>query len=176
MNYFNARFDITDGGYYDGVNYRLVGDVIDNTGNYFAYNAQVGDIIYVDGSFLGFPLLRYKIIEINSDETAGSQLSVIVKWDMLNEESQEPFVGMNAIIGAIHSNNLTANLTSLNTNGANEILINNAQAYQTMLLGNNSSDSELPDLIDINKKIKVLEDKIASVNLEWEDINRLSFI
>ena len=175
MNYFNARFDITDGGYYVLFNYILVWDVIDNTFNYFSYNAQVGYIIYVDGSFLGFPLLRYKIIEINFDETIGAQLSVIVKWDMLNEEPQEPFVGMDAIIGAIHSNNLTANLTSFNTNNANEILINNAQAYQTMLLGNNSSDSELPDLTDINEKIKELEDKITSVHLEWEDINRLSF-
>ena len=65
----------------------------------------------------------------------------------------------------------------LTTNGANEIVINKAQSCQTMLLGLNSGggDGSSPDLTEINKKIKALENKIESVQLEWEDLVKLTF-
>ena len=110
MNYFNGRFDIEDGGYHDETHYRLFGTVVDNSGTYFAADAQVGDIIYLDGSPIGVPLLRYKIAEVNYDETSGATLSVLVTWDMIEGiDPQEPFGGMEGIIGALHSNGITAN-------------------------------------------------------------------
>lgn len=84
-------------------------------------------------------------------------------------EPTEPFVGMEGIIGAIHSNGLTANITTSSTNGVNEVLISRAQSYQSMLLGLNSGnggEGSTPDLTDINKKIKELEDKVDQVQLE----------
>lgn len=174
MNYFNGRLDILDGGYHDESHYRIYGSVVDNTGTYFATDAQVGDIIYVDGSFIGVPLLRYKIAEINYDETSGAELSVLVTWDMIEgNEPQEPFSGMEAIIGALHSNGITANITPKDYNGANELLIANANSYQSMLLGMNSGNGEggtPPDLTDVNKRITALEGKVSSVKLEWEDV------
>lgn len=178
MNYFNGRFDILDGGYHDETHYRILGSVIDNTGTYFATDAQVGDIIYVDGSFIGVPLLRYKIAEINYDETSGAELSVLVTWDMIEgHEPQEPFGGMEAIIGAAHSNGMTANITPKDYNGANELLIANANAYQTMLLGATSvgeGGNTPPDLTEVNKRLTALENTVSSVKLEWEDALLLS--
>lgn len=171
MNYFNGRFDIIDAYYYDENQYKIMGTVVDNSGNYFADSAQVGDIIYLDGSFLGVPLLRYKISEINYDETSGADLSVIASWDMIEGiEPQEPFSGLEGIIGALHSNGLTANITPISYNSANELLIANANSYQSMLLGLNSGEGGSVDLTEVNKKIKTIEEQIKSVQLEWEDL------
>lgn len=178
MNYFNGRFDVEDGGYHDEIHYRIVGGFVDNSGTYFATDTQVGDIIYLDGSMIGVPLLRYKISEINYDETNGSTLSVLATWDMIEDvEPQEPFGGMEGIIGALHSNGITANITPQSYNSANELLIANANSYQSMLLGLNSGngDGSSPDLTEINKKIKALENKVESVQLEWEDLINLAF-
>jgi len=46
-----------------------------------------------------------------------------------------------------------------------------------MLLGLNSGngDGTSPDLTDVNKRIKALESKVESVQLEWEDLVKLTF-
>lgn len=178
MNYFNGRFDIEDGGFHDETHYRLLGKVVDNSGTYFAADAQVGDIIYIDGSPIGVPLLRYKIAEVNYDETRGATLSVLVTWDMIEGiEPQEPFGGLEGIIGSLHSNGLTANITPVAYNSVNEVLVANVNSYQSMLLGLNSGggDGSSPDLTEVNKKIKALESKVESVQLEWEDLINLAF-
>jgi len=92
-------------------------------------------------------------------------------------EPQEPFGGMEGIIGALHSNGITANITPQSYNSANELLIANANSYQSMLLGLNSGngDGTSPDLTDVNKRIKALESKVESVQLEWEDLVKLTF-
>lgn len=176
MNYFNGRFDIMEASYHDDTHLKMVGTIVDNTGVYFASDAKVGDIIYVDGAYVGLSLLRYKITEINTNETSGADLSAIVEWDMPVGDCVEPFAGMDAIIGGLHSNGLTATITPKDYNSANEILVANANSYQSMLLGNNSGGGGTsPDLTEVNKKIKALEDKVETVQLEWEDIIRLSF-
>lgn len=177
MNYFNGRFDVMDGSYHDETHYKIVGTIVDNSGTYFAADAQIGDIIYLDGSPLGVPLLRYKIAEINYDETSGANLSVLVTWDMGDEiDPQEPFGGLEGIIGSLHSNGLTANITPVAYNSVNEVLVANANSYQAMLLGINSGGGGTsPDLTEVNKKIAELEKQVSSVQLEWEDMIRLSF-
>lgn len=177
MNLFNARFDITDGSYVDESTYRIVGIVVDNTGTYYGFNVQEGDIIYADGSMLGVELLRYKVKAIN--EVNMAEVDLDVSWDMVEGiDPQEPFGGIEAIIGGLHPNGLTANLTAYSYNGANEVLVARAEAYQTMLLGLKSSGGDggsAPDLSEVNKKINSLEEKINSVQLEWEDLVQLSF-
>lgn len=179
MNLFDGKFDLIDGYYVEENTYKVQGNYTDNTGTYSSYDVQVGDIIYVDGSMVGAGLLRYKISELHFEEFYDAIISATVKWDMIEGiEPIEPFGGMEGIIGALHSNGLTANITNLTTNGANEIVINKAQSYQTMLLGMNSGGGDggvSPDLTQINSKIKALEEKIDTVKFEWEDLNRLSF-
>ena len=179
MNLFDGKFDLIDGYYVDENTYKIQGNYTDNTGTYSLYDCQVGDIIYLDGSFVGVGLLRYKISELHQDEYYDSVISATVKWDMIEGiEPVEPFGGMEGIIGAVHSNGLTANITSYATNGANEIVINKAQSYQTMLLGMNSGSGDggvSPDLTEVNKRLSSLEDTVKTVQLEWEDLNRLSF-
>lgn len=177
MNLFDGKFDIEDAYYVDENQYKVQGNYVDNTGTYSTYDAQVGDIIYLDGTFVGLPLLRYKITELHLEEYSGSSISATVQWDMIDGvEPTEPFGGMEGIIGAIHSNGLTANITTSIINGVSEILISRANSYQSMLLGPSSGgEGSSPDLSNINKKIKELEDKVASVQLEWEDLIALSF-
>lgn len=174
MNLFNGRFDFVDGYVVDTNKYKIQGNFVDNTGTYLSYNAQVGDIIYADGSMIGVELLRYKIVELHLDEFYDSVISATIEWDMIEGiEPTEPFGGMEGIIGAMHSNGLTANITACGVNAANEIVISKAQSYQTMLLGMNSGgggEGTPPDLTEVNKKIKDLENKVDSVRLEWEDL------
>ena len=179
MNLFDGKFDLVDGYYVEENTYKIQGNYTDNTGTYSSYDVQVGDIIYVDGSMVGAGLLRYKITELHLEEFYDAIISATVKWDMIEGiDPVEPFGGMEGIIGAIHSNGLTANITNLATNGANEIVINKAQSYQTMLLGLNSGSGEggvSPDLTEVNKRLSSLEDTVKTAQLEWEDLNRLSF-
>ena len=179
MNLFDGKFDLIDGYYVDENTYKIQGNYVDNTGTYSSYDVQVGDIVYLDGSFVGMGLLRYKISELHYDEFYDSIISATVKWDMIEGiEPTEPFGGMEGIIGAIHSNGLTANITNIAINGANEIVVNKAQSYQTMLLGLNSGSGDggiAPDLSGVNKRIEALENKITSVQLEWEDMVKISF-
>lgn len=171
MNYLNGRFDITDGGYHDETHYRIVGTLVDNSGTYFATDVNVGDIIYADGTPIGVPLLRYKITEI-LPETSGADLSVLVEWDMIEGiDAQEPYGGLEAILGALHNNGLTANVTSQTYNSVNDLLIANTNSYQTMLLGNVSGGGGTsPDLSQVNKRIEALEKRVDSVTLEWEEM------
>ena len=178
MNLFDGKFDLIDAYYVDTNKYRIQGSYADNTGTYSIYDAQVGDIVYLDGSFVGIPLLRYKIIELHFDEYYNSVISATIEWDMVGDiEPTEPFGGMEGMIGALHSNGLTANITTSFVNGVNEVLIARAQSYQSMLLGMNSGngDGSSPDLTEINKKIAEIEKRLESVNLEWEDLYRISF-
>lgn len=178
MNLFDGKFDLLDAYFLSENKYRIQGNYVDNTGTYSPYDAKVGDIIYVDGSFVGLPLLRYKITELHFEEYYDAVISATIEWDMIEGiEPTEPFGGMEGIIGALHSNGITANITTTSVNGVNEVLIARAQSYQTMLLGLNSGGETVPpDMIEVNKKIEALENKIESVQLEWEDLNRLSFV
>lgn len=79
-------------------------------------------------------------------------------------EPTEPFGGMEGIIGAIHENGLTANITTSITNGVNEVLISKARSYQTMLLATTSGGEA--DLTEVVEKITNIEDKLSQVQLE----------
>ena len=169
MNLFNGKFDLLDGYSLDTNKYKIQGNYTDNTGTYTSYDAQVGDIIYADGSMIGVGLLRYKIVELHFEEYYDSVISATVEWDMVEGiDPQEPFGGMEGVIGALHSNGLTANLTPYAYNGANEVLIARAGSYQTMLLGKLSGGGTSAEITEINKKITSLEKTINSVDLEWE--------
>lgn len=79
-------------------------------------------------------------------------------------EPTEPFGGMEGIIGAIHENGLTANITTSITNGVNEVLISKARSYQTMLLATTSGGGA--DLTEVHEKISSIEDKIDTEVVE----------
>lgn len=189
MNLFDGKFDLVDAYYVDTNKYKIQGSYTDNTGTFSTYDAQVGDIIYLDGTFVGIPILRYKIVELHTGEYYASVLSATVEWDMVEGiEPTEPFGGMEGIIGAIHENGLTANITTSLTNGVNEVLISRARSYQTMLLATTSGGevdlSEVHEKIstiegkldtEVVEKITNIEDKLSQVQLEWEDVYKLSF-
>lgn len=172
MNLFDGRFDLVDGYSVEDQLYKIQGSFTDNTGNFTSYDAQVGDIIYLDGSWVGTGLLRYKIVELHFDEYYDSVISATARWDMVEGiEPIEPFGGMEGIIGALHSNGLTANITTSGVNSANEVLVSKANSYQSMLLGMNAGGGgEIPDLSQLKADVKSLKEKVGSVTLEWEDI------
>lgn len=163
MRFFDGEFKVEDSGYYDGVNYKMKGKI--NSALFFPKDVQVGDIIYADGSYLEKPLLRYKIVSIIKEETLGLTLSVIVKWDLEGQEPQEPFGTMdNVIIGALHPNNLTANLPPQTS--SNSVVWARAYSYQTYLLATSSGSNV--ELESIKKDVEDMKDKLSSAKLEWE--------
>lgn len=164
MRFFDGEFRVLDSGYYDGENYKMKGTFVDETQVFFPGMVQVGDIIYADGSFLSKPLLRYKIVSIVQEETLGQTLSVIVKWDTEGLDPVEPFGEMDAIIGALHPNNLTANLPPQSS--LNRVVLARAQSYQTYLLAKSGSSNSEIDAI--KKDVDLIKDKIGSTQLEWE--------
>lgn len=168
MRFLDGEFRISDSGYYDGIHYKMIGQFYDSTQTFFASMVQVGDIIYADGSFLGLPLLRYIIVSIVKEETMGSTLSVIVKWDLDGVDPVEPFGNIDAIIGAAHPNNLTANLPPQST--WNKIVLSRAMSYQTYLLSKQGSDSSKPnpEIEKLKKDVSDIQDKLTSAKLEWE--------
>lgn len=163
MRFFTGEFKVTDSGYYNGIDYKMKGQFHDETQVFFSGMVQVGDIIYADGSFLGLPLLRYKIVSIIKEESLGMTISVIVKWDVDGEQPVEPFGEMDAIIGALHPNNLTANLPPQTS--MNRIVLARAQSYQTYLLAKSNSNIELEA---IKKDVSDIKDKMGNTQLEWE--------
>ena len=76
MNLFDGRLDSQDADVIGDKLYRIVGKYVDNTGSLTARDVSVGDIIYIDGSMLGYTLLRYKVQTINYDEMQRSIISV----------------------------------------------------------------------------------------------------
>lgn len=164
MRFFTGEFKVTDSGYYNGIDYKMKGQFHDETQVFFSGMVQVGDIIYADGSFLGLPLLRYKIVSIIKEESLGMTISVIVKWDVDGEQPVEPFGEMDAIIGALHPNNLTANLPPQTS--MNRIVLARAQSYQTYLLAKSNSNIELEA---IKKDVSDIKDKMGNTQLEWEE-------
>lgn len=76
MNLFDGRLDIQDAYMIEDNLYRIVGNYVDNTGSFTSRDVSVGDIIYIDGSMLGYTLLRYKVQTINYDEMQRSIISV----------------------------------------------------------------------------------------------------
>lgn len=158
MKIFDARFDI-EYAYVDESKenaYIMSGNLVDVTGVYSTEDVKVGDIIYVDGRILGFDLLRYKILEINNEETTFDNLVVSVVWDKIDEELVEPCGGLDGIIGSLYDGTNISSITPYNYNSANEVLVNKAMNYQMMLV--TMEDKKL------NKRIKVLEDNKTEVS------------
>lgn len=79
MNLFDGKFDLVDAYYVDVNQYKIQGSYVDNTGTYSVYDAQVGDIIYLDGSFVGIPILRYKIIQLHTEEYYDAVISATIE-------------------------------------------------------------------------------------------------
>lgn len=177
MNLFDGKLEITEAYQLEDNLYKIVGNYVDNTGTFSTYDLSVGDIIYIDGSMLGYTLLRYKVKTINKSEMQKAVISVDATWDMIEGMEQvDPSGTVDGIIGALHSNGLTANITSVEYNGANEVLVARANSYQTMLLSTISGGGgNPPDLTEVNKRLSNLEEAVTSVQIEWEDLVKLSF-
>lgn len=176
MNLFEGKLDISDAYAIDESTYKIIGEYTDNTGTFVAAQVSEGDIIYADGTMLGYTLLRYKVKTVNRKEMEGSTIVVEAIWDMADQEVVEPCGGLDGIIGAIHPNGLTANVPAFVYNGINEVLTTRANSYQAMLLGKNSGGGgETPDLSTIKKDVNDLKEKVSSIQLEWEDLMTLSY-
>lgn len=132
MKFFNAKFNTTNvESLSDNTNkFRLTGDIIDNTASFTAMSAEVGDIIYLDGSSVDDLILRYKITEITSQTNL--QLVAIVQWDMDGNAVEPPLV--EGIIGAKIDNSKLSMITNVFTNGSNELLVSAARSYEQSLL------------------------------------------
>lgn len=140
---FSARFDIVS---YESISSnigKVIGNVFDNTGNFFATSVNVGDIIYVDGSMLGLQVLRYKVKSINS--TKGTELCAIIIWDMGSDDPIELFSGLTGIIGKSTKNLKIAALPSISINMLDESFINSIKNYESTTILDSLIKSESPE-------------------------------
>lgn len=149
MKFFNARFNPTSVDYLSNNNqFTLTGNVIDNTGTYFATDAKVGDIIYLNGSSAGDLILRYKILEINS--ASGLKLIAKVEWDM-EGDIIAPQAAVEGIIGARINNSELSMITNIFTNNSDELLVSAARSYEQSLLVKENSEN----IASVESKIKI---------------------
>lgn len=149
MKFFNAKFELADVNYLsEPSQFTLSGKVVDNSGMFFATDAKIGDIIYLNGSFLGEVLLRYKIIEIT--EASGVNLTVNVQWDM-PEEVVAPLPYTEGIIGAKIDSSELSMITSIFTNGADELLVSAARSYEQLLMVGETKTN----ITNVESKIKI---------------------
>lgn len=155
MKFFNAKFNTTNVESIPDTTdkFTLTGNVIDNTSAFNATNAKVGDIIYLNGSFNGDLILRYKITDITS--ATGLQLVATVQWDMTGDVvTPQPFV--DGIIGAKIDNSELSMITNVFTNGSDELLVSAARSYEQSLL-----------VKETNASIKATESKIKIPTLGY---------
>lgn len=148
MKFFNAKFNTTNVDYLlDNTEFTITGDIVDNTATFFASDAKVGDIIYLNGSFRGDLILRYTIVEIKS--TSELTLVARIKWDM-DGDPIPPQTSAEGIIGSRITNSGLSMITNVNTNGSDELLVSAARSYeQSLLIKENAKNIE-----EIESKIK----------------------
>lgn len=149
MKFFNAKFEPTNiNPLTDNSQFQLTGNILDNTGMFSALDANVGDIIYLDGAFLGDLLLRYKVIEIVN--ASGLELTAKVQWDM-SGEVVTPLPSMDGIIGKSIENSKLSMITSVTTNAASELLVSVARSYEQSLMVNETNGN----INKVESKIKI---------------------
>jgi hypothetical protein len=96
-NKFNAKFNLNFFTPLTANTYNIIGDVIDNTGNFYAGDVKVNDVIYNDASMIALGVLRYKVTSVNSINS--STIDVNVKWDLDPEPVQDPISSAQGCIG-----------------------------------------------------------------------------
>lgn len=131
MRLFSARLDIVSYAPLGNGRFEIEAKVIDNTGMYRARSVQVGDIIYVSGLTYGYDILRYCVTEKIS--SSGVVLKAIVDFDMPFADFDPIAPFGDAIIGARHTDSLTANIVDVAVNLANQKLVADASNYQQIL-------------------------------------------
>lgn len=168
MNMFNAKLNLNDSMPTEvmGQN-KIIATVVDNLGLYSSYDCSVGDIIYLDGSLWGMGLLRYKIVELllKDENFTGLDVVAVVEWDM-DSEPTDPMAGLEGIIGASHTNGLTANVTTSTLNSVSESFIASVHSYQTMILSSHSGTT--PDISELEEHIEKIGNEMKKTFIEWE--------
>lgn len=127
---FSASFNVTYELNTSPTEWDITGKVIDNTGNYFATDVMVGDIIYLDGSMFGLGALRYIIKTIDLTNTIGIELHATISWDMGEDSPMEPYADISGIIGAATDNLKIATLPSTTISMLNESFINAIKNFE----------------------------------------------
>lgn len=100
MNIFNGKLELQAVSLVTDTNnqWDIAATFIDMGGAYFATDAQVGDVMYNDGSMAYLGLLRYKIISIDPASDFSS-LYARVEWSLSTEEPAEPLCGFETMLG-----------------------------------------------------------------------------
>lgn len=95
MSLFSAKLSILSAISYTLDTWSVTADVIDNLGLFYAADAQVGDVIYMDNNNLN----KYFVSEIAS--AAGARL--LCKLTSLDTPPVAPTPGNGAVIGAVQN-------------------------------------------------------------------------
>lgn len=166
---FTARFDLTSIIPISENQWSIVGYIIDNTGNFFASSSSIGNIIYMDGSMLGLQVLRYKVINVDYEQTSGTELYADIEWDMGSDYPMEPFPGLVGIIGETTDKIKLSILPSIMINLLDENFINSIKNYENLIIVDNLAKIDSPEFV--GKPLVPTPDKESNdqqiANTEW---------
>lgn len=144
-NLFSARFDLITVDAIDTLNWNIHGLAIDDFGIFFASDANVGDIIYIN-DFAGNQILRYTIKSIDRgvDKTSGADLYASIIWNGDVANPQDPIIGSIGIIGASSENLGLITLTDGPTNFVDESFLNSVKNYENFAIFDKASSLDSP--------------------------------
>lgn len=128
MKIFSAKFQILEVNDVSKNEWKMSGNVVDNTGNFLAADVKQNDVIYVEGNSLGKGILRYVISEIISAD--GAKLTAKVKWGIEDEEPVTPYGGLESIIGSTSKNLKLTAISDIFNNMTNEGLVSYARNFE----------------------------------------------
>lgn len=99
-NIFTGKLELTMANVVPGElnQWDIVANFVDSSGMFYASDAVINDIIYIDGTLFNYGMLRYKIVYIDPT-TSFDTIYCRVIWELANEEPIEPLCGFESIIG-----------------------------------------------------------------------------
>lgn len=166
---FSAKLDIMFANPTDYNQWEIMAYVVDNTGNFFAGNASIGDIVYLDGSMLGLQVLRYRIKSIDYERLDGTELYATLEWDMGSEEPIEPYVGLIGLIGQATDKLKICAIPSITINMLDESFVNSIKNYENLLIVDNLAPTDSPEFTGkpLAPTADINSNDLQIANTEW---------
>ena len=115
--------------------YEVVGQVVDNSGNYSMYDVEEGCLIYVFDSTMN-TTFRYEVTEVILRKSG--KITLVAAWDVWDTEipAEEPSINGEAIIGAKNPRTNMIYMTSSSMNEISETLQVAVENFEQDLIAN----------------------------------------
>jgi len=142
MKAFSAKMNVVSSKSIENNQWIITADIVDNTGNFFARDVKVNDIIYMDGSAVGCDIFRYVVKEVIK-LISNVQVEIKIEWETKNEIPFEPITGLPIIIGEPTEIGLIT-MPSMSLNSLDESFINAINNFENKYIISNFAPLKSP--------------------------------